>query len=94
MFYLCQSLHKIPKHCIRENANVFILFKQDDKTLKYFHEAHISGDMDFKEFREKFCDDAWSTKHGFVAINLWEEAHCGRYIGNYGYIYTPLKYLQ
>ena len=92
VFYLCQSLHKIQKHCIRENANVFILFKQDDKTLKYFHETHVSGDMDLKEFKT-FCDEAWSAKHGFVVINLWEEAYCRRYIGNYGYIYTPLKYL-
>ncbi|HLX54534.1 MAG TPA: ATPase/DNA packaging protein [Aquella sp.] len=57
VFYLCQSLHKIAKHCVRENANIFILFKQDDKTLKYFHETHISGDMDFKEFK-LFCDGA------------------------------------
>src|SRR5271170_2544596 len=30
-----ESLHKIAKHCIRNNANVFTLFHQDDKTLKY-----------------------------------------------------------
>ena len=58
IFYLCQSLHK---HCIRENANVFILFHQDDKTMKYFHETHISGDMDFKEFK-KFYDSACGKK--------------------------------
>src|ERR1700759_1229877 len=69
VFYLCQSLHKIQKHCIRENANIFILFKQDDKTLKYFHETHISGDMDFREFK-LFCDGAWGKKHGFVVINI------------------------
>ena len=93
VFYLCQSLHKIQKHCIRENVNVFVLFKQDDKTLKYFHETYLSGDMDFKEFKT-FCDEAWSKKYGFVVINLWEEACCGRYVGNYKYIYTPLKYLK
>ena len=27
IFYLCQSLHKIGKHCIRENANIFILIQ-------------------------------------------------------------------
>jgi len=91
VFYLCQSLHKIAKHCIRENANVFILFHQDDKTLKYFHDTHISGDMDFKEFKS-FCDDAWSKKHGYVVVNLWEEPYCGKYIKNYEIIYTPLKY--
>jgi ABC-type cobalamin/Fe3+-siderophores transport system ATPase subunit len=62
VFYLCQSLHKIAKHCIRENANIFILFKQDDKTLKYFYDTHISGDMDFNEFKQ-FCDDAWGKKN-------------------------------
>lgn len=92
VFYLCQSLHKIAKHCIRENANIFILFKQDDKTLKYFHETHISGDMNFKEFKE-FCDGAWRRKHGFVVINIWDEAHCGRYWSNYDNIYIPKKYL-
>src|SRR5271166_6007114 len=80
VFYLCQSLHKIAKHCIRENANMFILFKQDDKTLKYFHETHIS-DMDFKEFK-LFCDGAWSKKHRFLVVNIWDLAYCGRYWAN------------
>ena len=71
VFYLCQSLYKIAKHCIRDNANIFILFHQDDKTLKYFHETHISSDMDFKEFKS-FCDDSWSKECGFVVVNIWK----------------------
>jgi hypothetical protein len=93
IFYLCQSLHKIAKHCIRDNANVFILFRQDGKTLKYFHETHISGDMDFAEFKQ-FCDAAWKKKHGFVVINIWDEAFCGRYWANYNSIYIPKKFTQ
>ena len=58
IFYLVQLLHKIAKRCICENANMFILFKRDDSALKYFYETHLSGDMDFKEFKQ-FCDDAW-----------------------------------
>src|SRR6266516_5305119 len=91
VFYLCKSLHKIAKHCIRENVNVFILFHQDEKTLKYFHETHISGDMDFKEFKA-FCDNSWARKHGFVVINIWEEPPLGRYLSNYEQIYVPEKY--
>ena len=34
VFYLCQSLHQLKKHGIRQNANIFILFHQDNKTLK------------------------------------------------------------
>lgn len=91
VFYLCQSLHKIAKHCIRDNANVFVLFHQDDKTLKYFHETHVSGDMPFKEFKD-FCDKAWSSEHGHAVVNLWEQPYCGRYLANYQDIYVPLKY--
>ena len=93
VFYLCQSLHKIAKHCIRENANIFILFKQDDKTLKYFHETHISGDMDFREFKI-FCDGAWSKKHGFVVVNIWDDPYWGRYWANYNEVYIPNKYIN
>jgi len=92
VFYLVQSLHKVAKHCVRENANIFILFRQDDKTLRYFYETHVSADMDFKEFKA-FCDAAWSKKHGFLVINLWDEAYCGRYWSNYNKIYIPKKYL-
>src|SRR5271163_41421 len=90
VFYLVQSLHAISKHCIRQNANMFVLFRQDDKTLKYFHETHCSGDMDFKEFQE-FCYHGWSKQHGFVVINLWEH-ECGRYWANYNEVFIPNKF--
>src|SRR5215469_2208204 len=93
VFYLCQSLNKIAKHCIRDNANVFILFDQGDKTLKYFNENHLSSDMDFTEFKN-FCDGAWSTRYGFAVINLWEEPYCGRYVVNYKDIYVPRKCIK
>ena len=69
VFYLEQSLYKIAKHCIRENANIFILFKQDDKTLIYLHETHISGDMNFKEFK-LFCDNAVDEKAWFCGFQF------------------------
>ena len=90
-FYLVQSLHKIAKHCIRDNCNVFILFQQDNKTLKYFYETHIC-DMSWDEFR-KFCCTAWKKKHGFITINLFDESQSGRYLDNYKSIYIPNKYL-
>jgi hypothetical protein len=91
VFYLCQSLNKIAKHCIKDNANIFILFKQNDKTLKHFHESHISGDMDLKEF-QSFCYKAWNKKHGFVVINIWDDDYFGRYWSNYKSVYIPDKY--
>jgi len=93
VFYLVQSLHAIAKHCIRQNANMFILFHQDTKTLKYFHKTHCNGDMDFKEFT-LFCEHAWNKKLGFVVINIWDDAYCGRYWANYDEIYIPKKYSE
>src|SRR5580693_250784 len=91
VFYLCQSLFRIQKHSIRDNANVFILFRQDEKTLKYFYDMHVSSDVDFKEFKT-FCDQAWNKEHGYVVINLWEEPYSGKYIQNYDCIYYPTKF--
>jgi hypothetical protein len=93
VFYLCQSLYKIAKHCIRDNANIFILFHQDKKMLRHFHDTHVSGDMDFKEFKQ-FCDEAWNKKFGFVVINIWDEPYCGRYWSNYNKIYIPDKFIK
>ena len=87
VFYLCESVHQLKKHGIRQNANIFILFKQDVKTLKFFHETHIIGDMPFDEFT-KICYDAWSKRHGYIVINLWEDL-CVRYILNYDTMYVP-----
>ena len=91
VFYLVQSLHKIAKHCIRENCNIFILFRQDDKTMKYFHEAYLEGDMGFDEFKS-FYDKVWSKENSFIVINLWDKAEFGRYWANYNEIYSPNKY--
>ena len=93
VFYLCQSLHQLKKHGIRQNANIFILFHQDKKTVKYFYDTHISADMSLLEF-EKICENAWSTKHGYIVINIWEKAECGRYLINYTELYIPEKYIK
>ncbi|HLX54726.1 MAG TPA: hypothetical protein VKR58_12330, partial [Aquella sp.] len=63
--------------------------QQDNKTLKYFHETHISGD----EFK-RFCQNAWKRKHGFVVINLFEDPYCGRYLDNYKSLYIPLRFVK
>ena len=88
VFYLCQSIHHLKKHGIRQNANIFILFRQDKKTLKFFYDTHVSGDMPFKDF-EQICEEAWKTNHGYIVINLWEEPKYGRYILNYDTMYIP-----
>lgn len=52
-FHLSQSYAHIPKHLIRENANLIVLFRQDDMNLKHiFNDYGISADMTFDVFKE------------------------------------------
>lgn len=43
--YLCQTYAKIPKHLIRDNANLLILFKQDGTYLKHVYNDRVNTDM-------------------------------------------------
>lgn len=53
LFYLTQSFAHIPKHLIRENANLIILFQQDELNLRHVYNNYgISIDMTFDKFKE------------------------------------------
>ena len=75
-FYLCQTYTRIPKHLIRDNANLIMLFKQDDLNLKHVYTDHVSSDMSFEKFKE-LCAACWNKKYGFIVIDKDSEA--GRY---------------
>ena len=76
--YLAQSYAWIPKPYIRDNANLLILFKQDEKNLKHVYVEHVSGDMDFKEFL-KFARICWRDEYGFLTIVKEFPLNKGRY---------------
>ena len=46
-FYFCQTYVRISKHLIRDNANLLILFKQDDINLKHVYNDHVNIDMSY-----------------------------------------------
>ena len=77
-FYLCQTYAKIPKHLIRDNANVLILFKQDGTNLKHVYNDHVNTDMSYDDFRA-FCQKCWQHKYGFVVIDKDSSLTNGRY---------------
>ena len=77
-FYLCQTYAKIPKHLIRDNANVLILFKQDGTNLKHVYNDHVNTDMSYDDFRA-FCQKCWQHKYGFVVIDKDSSLINGRY---------------
>lgn len=78
-FYLSQSYTHIPKHLIRENTNLIILFKQDQMNLRHVYNDHsIAADMSFKRFME-MCNCCWKKKYGFLVIDTESELNRGRY---------------
>lgn len=78
-FYLSQSYAHIPKHLIRENANLLILFKQDLLNLKHiFNDYGVSVDMSFETFRE-LCAKCWNQKYGFFVIDTERATNEGKY---------------
>lgn len=88
VFYLSQSFHKVAKQCIRENVNLYILFKQSNNNLESFYKDQVDPDMKFDEFKE-LCKKTWSKKHGFVMINCDKLADKGKYRINCDEIYVP-----
>lgn len=77
-FYLCQTYAKIPKHLIRDNANVIIIFKQDDLNLKHVFNDHVGTDMSFEDFK-KICAYCWKKPFGFLTILKDCDLNNGRY---------------
>jgi len=67
-FYLCQSYTRISKHLIRDNANLLILFKQDDTNLKYAYNDYVNTDMSYENFSE-LCRNRWQQKYEFLVID-------------------------
>ena len=66
-FYLCQSYAHIPKHLIRDNVNLLIVFRQDDMNLNYVYNDHVNTDVPYTQFRD-LCSSFWN-KHGFLVID-------------------------
>jgi hypothetical protein len=77
-FYLCQTYTRIPKQLVRDNANMLVIFKQDNNNLKHIFNNHVNPDMTFTEF-ENICRLCWNKKYGFLVIDKESDLNNGRY---------------
>lgn len=78
-FYLCQTYSRIPKQLIRDNANLIVLFRQDEMNLKHVYDDHVNTDMPFEDFKS-MCALCWSKdKYGFLVIDKDSDMDNGRY---------------
>lgn len=77
-FYLSQTYSKIPKQLIRDNANLLVVFKQDDVNLKHIYDEHVNSDLKWSQFKE-LCSKIWNNPFSFLVINKDCELNKGRY---------------
>ena len=67
-FYISQSFFGIPKGTVRDNSNLLILFKLNDRDVQEIHRQIVSSDMELETFRT-LCKKVWSEKYKFLVIN-------------------------
>lgn len=78
-FYLCQSYAHVPKHLVRDNFNLLVIFRQDDANLRHLYDDHVNSDMSFTRFKE-LCSKCWNDgKYGFLMIDKDSPINVGRY---------------
>ena len=87
-FYLCQSYAQIPKHLVRDNLNLVILFEQDGLNQRNIYKSHVNADMDFETF-QKMCRRCWEQRYGFLLINKDARVGEGRYRKGYNTFILP-----
>lgn len=77
-FYLCQTYSSIPKQLVRDNANLIIIFQQDNTNLKHIYDDHVTTDMSFDMFKQ-LCSHCWKETYGFLVIDKESGLNSGRY---------------
>uniref|UniRef100_A0ABD2X5H4 DUF8207 domain-containing protein n=1 Tax=Trichogramma kaykai TaxID=54128 RepID=A0ABD2X5H4_9HYME len=74
-FYLCQSYAHVPKHLVRDNVNLLVIFRQDDVNLRHIYDDHVNTDMSYLVFKE-LCANCWnSDQHSFLVIDKDRAGH-------------------
>lgn len=81
-FYLSQTYSKIPKQLIRDNANLIIIFKQDDVNLRHVYDEHAANDMTWHQFKD-MCSKIWYNPYHYLVINKDCKKNEGSYRMNF-----------
>lgn len=78
-FYICQTYSYIPKQLVRDNANLVVAFKQDERNLHHIFNDHVIPDMTFDHFKG-LCNKIWKMSiNSFIVIDKEAELNKGRY---------------
>ena len=77
--YICQTYSKVPKQLIRDNCNMIVIFRQDERNLKHIFEEHVSPDFTYDEFK-RICSKCWNeNRYGNMVVVKDFDLNNGRY---------------
>lgn len=89
-FYLSQTYSRIPKQLIRDNVNLIVLFKQDDRNLKHVYDDHVNTDMSYLKFKD-VCGQTWRKGNNrFLVVDKERDLNDGRYRSDFDEFITGL----
>lgn len=78
-FLVGQTYSSFPKQLVRDNANLLVLFKQDERNMRHAYNDHVNTDMTFDAFK-MVCAKAWKgDKYGFLVVDKDSDVNGGRY---------------
>ena len=63
--YIAQNYFRLPRHTVRENSNIIILFSQDVKNLTHIHADHCSSDISLSLSRSS---SSFAMEYGAVVV--------------------------
>jgi hypothetical protein len=72
VLYLCQTYSSIPKQLVRDNTNLVLLFRQDERNLRHIFHDHVTPDLTYDQFKQ-MCSKAWVNPYGFLVIDKESE---------------------
>ena len=88
--YIAQSYFPLPRTTVRENANIFFFFKQDNKNLVHIYQDHCAVDGVPLDVFRNFCNTIWNEdRHNFVTIDLSKTLKTGKYRKNVTEFWIP-----
>ena len=88
--YIAQSYFPLPRTTVRENANIFFFFKQDNMNLVHIYQDHCAVDGIPLDVFRNFCNSVWNEdKHNFVTIDSTRPPNRGKYRKNLSQFWTP-----
>ena len=82
--YLSQNYTRLLLHTIRTNANFMIFLKASPRDVEQLHRYFASVDMSLEEFK-KMCAKYWTSKYGYLIIDLSRDYNSGLKYRNYLY---------